>query len=115
MSLNPAPPTPPPPFSEDVYLAGLPGRAYQNAGLTLQSCDTPGSTVFILDVTDSPSTGPLFFPIIMGNTTDFEHPFAMTLVGNPAHKKVPQIKIQRLRGNPDHVRRNQLWSANVLN
>lgn len=95
--------------------SGLPGMPYQNAGLTLQPCDTPGSTVFILDTTDSPSTGPLYFPIIMGNTTDFEHPFAMTLVGNPAHKKVPQIKIQRLRGNPDHVGQDQLWSANVLN
>jgi hypothetical protein len=94
--------------------SGLPGMPYQNAGLTLQPCDTAG-TVFILDTADSPSTAPLFFPIIMGNTTDFERPYAMTLVGNPAHKKVPQIKIQRLRGSPDHVRPNQLWSANVLN
>ncbi|HEX2577829.1 MAG TPA: hypothetical protein VHK88_15870 [Aquihabitans sp.] len=92
--------------------SGLPGEPYQNAGLTLQPCDTAG-TVFILDTTDSPSTGPLFFPIIMANTTDFEHPYAMTLVGNPAEKDVPQIKVQRLRGNPDRVRSNQLWSANV--
>ncbi|MGY2700947.1 hypothetical protein ACVW2K_000531 [Nocardioides sp. HB32] len=95
--------------------SGLPGKPHQNSGLTLQPCDTPGSTVFILDVTDSPSTAPLYFPIVMGNTTNFRHPFAMTLVGNPAHKRVPQIKIKRLRGNPDHVCRNQLWSANVLN
>jgi hypothetical protein len=93
--------------------SGLPGTPYQNAGLTLQPCDTPGSTVFILDTDDSPSTGPLYFPIIMGNTTDFEHPFAMTLVGNPGDSDVPQIQIQRLRGNPDHVGQNQLWSANV--
>jgi hypothetical protein len=95
--------------------SGLPSTPFPNAGLSLQPCDTPGSTVFILDTPDSPSTAPTYFPIIMGNTTDFQHPFAMTLVGNPAHKKVPQIKIQRLRGNPDHVCRNQLWSANVLN
>jgi hypothetical protein len=94
--------------------SGLAGAPFQNAGLTLQPCTTPGSTVFILDTRDSPRTGPQLCPIVMGNTTDFEHPYAMTLVGNPAHKKVPQIKIQRLRGNPCHVRLNQLWSANVF-
>jgi hypothetical protein len=31
----------------------------------------------------------------------------------PAHKRFPQIKVQRLRGNPDHVRASQLWGANV--
>lgn len=95
--------------------SGLAGEPYQNAGLTLQRCETPGSTVFILDTRDSPSTAPMFFPIIMGNTTDFEHPYAMTLVGDPEHASVPQIRIQRLRGNPDHVAANQLWGANILN
>jgi hypothetical protein len=37
----------------------------------------------------------------------------MTIHGNPAHKRFPQIKVQRLRGNPDHVRVSQLWGANV--
>jgi hypothetical protein len=27
----------------------------------------------------------------------------------------PQIKVQRLRGNPDHVPASQLWGANVSN
>ena len=88
---------------------------YQNEGLTLQSCDTPGSTVFIVDTPDSPATAPGYFPIVLGNTTDFVHPFAMTIHGNPAHKRLPQIKVQRLRGNPCHVPLNQLWGANVLN
>jgi hypothetical protein len=95
--------------------SGLASAPYQNAGLTLQPCDTPGSTVFIIDTADSPATAPRYFPIIMGNTTDFEHPFAMTLHGNPAEKRVAQIKIQRLRGNPDNVRPSQLWGANVFN
>lgn len=95
--------------------SGLPGAPYQNAGLSLQSCSTPGSTVFIIDTPDSPATAPQHFPIIMGNTTDFEHPFAMTVVGDPAEKDVPQIKIQRLRGNPGNVRANQLWGATILN
>jgi hypothetical protein len=86
---------------------------YQNQGLTLQPCQTPGSTVFIIDTADSPATAPTYFPIVIGNTTDFIHPFAMTIHGNPAHKRFPQIKVQRLRGNPDHVRVNQLWGANV--
>jgi len=88
---------------------------YQNEGLTLQSCDTPGSTVFIVDTPDSPATAPGYFPIVLGNTTDFVHPFAMTIHGNPAHKRLPQIKVQRLRGNPTNVPLNQLWGANVLN
>ncbi len=30
-------------------------------------------------------------------------------------KRFPQIKVQRLRGNPAHVRVSQLWGANILN
>jgi hypothetical protein len=88
---------------------------YQNEGLTLQACQTPGRTVFIIDTADSPATAPTYFPIVIGNTTDFVHPFAMTIHGNPAHKLLPQITIQHLRGNPTHVPLNQLWGANVLN
>jgi hypothetical protein len=88
---------------------------HQNQGLTLQPCETPGSTVFIIDTADSPATAPTYFPIVIGNTTDFVHPFAMTIHGNPAHELLPQITIQRLRGNPTHVPLNQLWGANVLN
>jgi hypothetical protein len=87
--------------------------AYQNEGLSLQPCSTPGTTVWIIDTADSPATAPARFPIVNGSTTDFIHPFAMTIHGNPAHKRFPQIKVQRLRGNPDHVRVNQLWGANV--
>ena len=61
--------------------------AYQNEGLSLQPCSTPGTTVWILDTADSPSTG-AFFPIVNGSDTDFVHPFAMTILGNPAHQLV---------------------------
>jgi len=88
---------------------------YQNQGLTLQPCQTPGRTVFIIDTADSPATAPTYFPIVIGNTTDFVHPFAMTIHGDPAHKLLPQITIRHLRGNPTHVPLNQLWGANVLN
>ena len=102
------------PFGKPTGLcAGLATTAYQNEGLTLQPCSTPGTTVWIIDTADSPATAPARFPIVNGSTTDFIHPFAMTIHGNPAHKRFPQIKVQRLRGNPDHVRVSQLWGANV--
>ena len=102
------------PFGKPTGLcAALATTAYQNEGLTLQPCSTPGTTVWIIDTADSPATAPARFPIVSGSTTDFTHPFAMTIHGNPAHKRFPQIKVQRLRGNPAHVRVSQLWGANV--
>jgi hypothetical protein len=102
------------PFGKPTGLcAALATTAYQSEGLSLQPCSTPGTTVWIIDTADSPATAPARFPIVNGSTTDFIHPFAMTIHGNPAHKRFPQIKVQRLRGNPDHVRVNQLWGANV--
>jgi hypothetical protein len=89
--------------------------AYQNEGLTLQPCSIPGTTVFIIDTADSPATAPTRFPIISGSTTDFTHPFAMTIDGNPAHKPFPHITVQRLRGNPAHVSDIQLWGTNIFN
>jgi hypothetical protein len=95
--------------------AALAVTAFQNEGLTLQRCSTPGTTVWILDFADSPATAPTYFPLVNGSTTDFTHPFAMIIHGNPAHKRFPQIKVQRLRGNPAHVRISQLWGVNILN
>jgi hypothetical protein len=89
--------------------SALATAAYQNEGLTLQPCSTPGTTVWIVDRNDSLSTKT--FPIVNGSTTDFTHPFAIIIHGNPAHKGFPQIKVQRLRGNPDNVRISQLWGA----
>src|SRR5215471_5602442 len=92
--------------------SALATTAYQDEGLTLQPCSTPATTVWIVDTADSPAALP-YFPIVNGSTTDFTHPFAMIIHGNPAHKQLPQIKVQRLRGNPDHVRISQLWGAIV--
>jgi len=71
--------------------------------------------VWIIDTADSPATAPARFPIVSGSTTDFTHPFAMIIHGNPARKRFPQIKVQRLRGTPAHVRDSQPWGANILN
>src|SRR4051794_8411714 len=63
---------------------GLRTAAFQNEPLSLQSCNTPGTTVFIIDTADSPATAKNgIFPIVSGSTTDFTHPFAMTYYGNP--------------------------------
>lgn len=91
--------------------AAVATTAYQNEGLSLQPCSTPGTTVFILDTADSPATAPDYFPIVNASTTDFTHPFTMTIQGNPAHELFPQIKLQHLIGNPADVPDNQLWGS----
>jgi hypothetical protein len=86
---------------------GLQATAYQNEKLTLQSCDIPRTTVWIIDTTDSPKTEG--FPIVNGSTTDFAHPYAMTYYGDPSHDK--PIRIAHLLNNPTHVHANQLWGV----
>ena len=90
--------------------AGVATTAYQNEGLSLQPCSTPGTTVFIIDFTDAPTAKP-YFPIVNASTTDFTHPFTMTIDGNPAGKPFPQITLQHMHDNPTDVPDNQLWQA----
>ena len=84
--------------------------AYQDEGLSLQPCSTPGTTVWIIDTADSPTTAPTYFPIVNGSDTDFVHPFAMSILGNSLtsghadHHAAPD----RYPGN---VPANQLWGA----
>jgi hypothetical protein len=100
------------PYGQPTGLcAGVATTAYQNEGLSLQPCTTPGTTVFIIDHNDSPGTWPAYFPIVDASTTDFTHPYTMTIDGNPAHKPFPQITLQRMHGNPTDVPDNQLWEA----
>jgi hypothetical protein len=100
------------PFGQPTGLcAAVASTAYQNEGLSLQPCSTPGTTVFIIDRTDSPATWPAYFPIVNASTTDFTHPYTMTIDGNPAHKPFPQITLQHLHDNPADVPDNQLWQA----
>jgi len=85
--------------------------AYQNEGLTLQPCTTPGTTVWIIDVNDSPTTAHTYWPLVNGSTTDFTHPFGMTVQGDPARSLFPQIKVRHLIGNPADVPDSQLWGS----
>jgi hypothetical protein len=91
--------------------AAVATTAYQDEGLSLQPCSAPGTTVWIIDVGDSPATAPAYFPIVNGSDTDFVHPFAMTILGNPAHQPFTPIIMQHLTGNPASVPANQLWGA----
>jgi hypothetical protein len=93
----------------------LAATAYQNEGLSLQPCSTPGTTVFVIDTADSPASAPTYFPIVNASTTDFVHPFAMTIDGNPAHERFLPIRVRHLIGNPGHLLENQLWGSDVLN
>ena len=100
------------PYGQGTGLcAAVATTAYQNEGLSLQPCSTPGTTVFIIDKNDSPGTWPAYFPIVNASTTDFTHPYTMTINGNPAHKPFPQITLQHLHDNPADVPDNQLWEA----
>ena len=95
---------------------GLATVAYQNEGLTLQPCSVPGTTVWIIDTPDSPATAAdHIFPIVNGSTTDFSHPFAMSLrqdeVASGDH--ILQIIARRLQfRSGEHVLPDsQLWGA----
>ena len=90
--------------------AAVATTAYQGEGLSLQPCSTPGTTVFIIDSADAPAAGP-YFPIVDASTTDFTHPFTMTIHGDPAHELLPQITLEHMVGNPANVPNNQLWGA----
>ena len=90
--------------------AAVATTAYQGEGLSLQPCSTPGTTVFIIDSADAPAAGP-YFPIVDASTTDFTHPFTMTIHGDPAHELFPQITLEHMVGNPANVPDNQLWGA----
>jgi hypothetical protein len=95
--------------------AGLATTAHQDEALSLQPCSTPGTTVFIIDTADSPATAPTYFPIVNASTTDFVHPFAMTIEGDPRSTGFLPIRVRHLTCNPDGVHDNQLWGSKVLN
>ena len=89
--------------------SGIPTTAYQDEALSLQPCSTPDTTVWILDFKDSQIPGD--YSIINGSTTDFTHPFVMTILGNPAQQLFTPIILQHLIGNPGSVPANELWAT----
>lgn len=85
--------------------------AYQDEGLTLQPCSAPGTTVWILDFADATAAAHGYFSIVNGSDTDFTHPFAMIILGNPAGQQFTPIILQHLTGHAGTVPANQLWGA----
>jgi hypothetical protein len=101
---------------------GLARAAYQNEGLTLQTCSDPGVTVFIIDTRDSPATAADgYFPIVNASTTDFRRPFAMDLPQDEiaSDQQMLQIHVRHLQFLTDEktLPDKQLWGfhAGVLN
>jgi hypothetical protein len=95
-----------------VALASI---AYQNEALTLQPCDVPNLTVWVLDFPDSASTAPAWFPIVSASTTDFHRPFAMSLKQDEivsAHQLL-HIRVRHLKflTNEKTLPDSQLWGA----
>jgi hypothetical protein len=91
--------------------SGIATTAYQEEALSLQPCSTPDTTVWILDFKDSQIKGD--YSIINASTTDFTHPFVMTILGNPADQLYTPIILQHLIGNPGNVPANELWATAV--
>jgi hypothetical protein len=95
-----------------VALASI---AYQNEALTLQPCNVPNLTVWVLDFPDSASTAPAWFPIVNASTTDFRRPFAMSLKQDEivsAHQLL-HIRVRHLKflTNEKTLPDSQLWGA----
>jgi hypothetical protein len=100
---------------------GVAATAFQNEGVTLQSCGVSAKTVWIVDTADSPNTlARGYVPLINGSDTNFSHPFVLSYPknGNPVDMPRPQLLVQNLTGFsngfgpivgtvPDY----QLWGA----
>lgn len=91
--------------------------AYQNEALTLQPCNVPNLTVWILDTPDSESTAPAWFPIVNASTTDFSRPFAMSLKEDEivSDHQLLHIRVRHLQflTNKKTLPDSQLWGAHV--
>ena len=102
------------PFGEESGLCvGLAKPASQGAGLTLQPCEVPGTTVFIIDMPHATADG--YFPILNASTTDFSRPFAMTYPRDQyaTDQRLQQIEVRRLQFRSDErtLAGSQLWGA----
>ena len=92
---------------------GLSKPASQGAGLTLQPCTVPETTVFIIDMPHATADG--YFPIINASTTDFSRPFAMHYPRDQyaTDQRLQQIQVRHLQftSNDRTLPDRQLWGA----
>jgi hypothetical protein len=116
------------PYGVDSGLCvGVQATAMQNEGVTLQACGVSAKTVWILDDGgtnfpggDSPSTLPVYAPLINGSDTNFSHPFVLSYPSNgyPTDRPRPQLQVRNLTGFSNGrgpivgtVIDTQLWGA----
>ncbi|WP_138731529.1 hypothetical protein [Modestobacter excelsi] len=87
-------------------------RVAQGEDLTLQPCDVPGTTVWI--VYPTAETAP-YFAIVNAGTTDFCRPFAMHLPRNEVTSGDPELQMQlrhlQYRSGDKTLPARQVWGA----
>ena len=99
------------PFGVETGMCVGVARVAHNIGLTLQPCDVPGTTVWIVHPTSG--TAP-YFAIVNAATTDFRRPFAMHLPRNEVASGKPlQMRLRRLQYSTAErtLPARQLWGA----
>jgi hypothetical protein len=100
------------PFNIDTDLCVGLASVKQNEGLTLQPCDVPGTTVWVVQM--DLAIPPGYFPIVNAATTDFRRPFSMHLPRNEVASGKPlQMQARHLQFLTDEktLRARQLWGA----
>lgn len=100
------------PFDIDTDLCVGLASVKQNEGLTLQPCNVPGTTVWVVQMDLATPSG--YFPIVNAATTDFSRPFSMHLPRNEVASGKPlQMQARHLQFLTDEktLRARQLWGA----
>jgi hypothetical protein len=103
---------------------GLAKTAYQEEGVTLQTCGASNTTVWAVDLYDNVFQS--FFlgyaPLINGSDDNFSEPFVLTYPqsGYPTDKPRPELQVDNLSGyttgippisNYSSIDDNQMWGA----
>ena len=101
------------PFGVETGLCVGVARVAQGEDLTLQPCDVPGTTVWI--VYPTAGTPPDYFAIVNAATTDFCRPFAMHLPRNEVASGDPELQMQlrrlQYRAGEETLPARQVWGA----
>jgi hypothetical protein len=88
-------------------------RVAQGEDLTLQPCDVPGTTVWIVHPTAG--TPPGYFAIVNAATTDFCRPFAMHLPREEVASGRPELQMElrglQYRSGDETLPASQVWGA----
>jgi hypothetical protein len=112
------------PFGVDSGLCmGVAQTAFNDEGVTLQSCGVSAGTVWIVDTYDSPATlNNGYVPLINGSDTNFSQPLVLTYpnIRYPTDLPRPQLVVTNLTGfsnghGPEAgtVDDDQLWGADL--